>query len=120
MLCLINYQSSDEDGDKDKKIPKEDEIIKELKIVKRQNLITHCLVTAMILITLTWQLSEVSLILKIKQGLTNPFKTLCGGIKSFFLRRGQDRSSFKIPDLSYLELPGFEDDQDEDTDHEAS
>ncbi|KAK8360688.1 hypothetical protein V6Z12_A04G180500 [Gossypium hirsutum] len=41
----------------------EEEIVKELKAVKRQNTITHCLLSALIVVTLIWELSEVSLVL---------------------------------------------------------
>ncbi|KAI4343404.1 hypothetical protein L6164_010756 [Bauhinia variegata] len=52
-----------------------DEIVKELKKVKRQNFVTHCLLSAMIVLTLAWQLSEVSLIMKVKNGFSHPFRT---------------------------------------------
>ncbi|CAJ1851222.1 unnamed protein product [Sphenostylis stenocarpa] len=52
-----------------------DEIMKELKKVKRQNFVTHCLLSVMIVLTVTWQLSEVSLILQLKDGLSHPFKS---------------------------------------------
>ncbi|XWS69276.1 hypothetical protein CRYUN_Cryun04dG0165100 [Craigia yunnanensis] len=52
-----------------------EEIVKELKAVKRQNTITHCLLSVMIVVTVIWQLSEVSLFLKVKNGLSNPFRS---------------------------------------------
>ncbi|EEF47453.1 uncharacterized protein LOC8286781 [Ricinus communis] len=62
-----------------------EEIVKELKHVKRQNIVTHCLLSALIVITVAWQVSEVSLILKLKDGFTHPFKSfgsvLAGMIK---------------------------------------
>lgn len=60
--------------------PGQEEIIQELKQVKRQNFITHCLLSAMIVITVAWQLSEVSLILTLKEGLSNPLKFFGGMI----------------------------------------
>ncbi|KAG8383307.1 hypothetical protein BUALT_Bualt05G0171100 [Buddleja alternifolia] len=108
-----------------------EEIMKELKNVKRQNTITHCLVTAMIVLTLAWQLSEVSLILKIKDGLTNPFKSVGGILKGFLKKRTvinvQDAiknasgmqnqviepPELKIPEFPNLELPGFDTSEDE-------
>lgn len=74
-----------------------EEIIKELKNVKRQNTITHCLLTAMIVLTLTWQLSEVSLILKMKHGLSNPFKFIGGLITGFW------KSRHPHPQVSYVQ-----------------
>ncbi|XWS22783.1 hypothetical protein CRYUN_Cryun29cG0065900 [Craigia yunnanensis] len=52
-----------------------EEIVKELKTVKRQNTITHCLLSVMIVVTVIWQLSEVSLFLKVKKGLSHPFRS---------------------------------------------
>lgn len=50
-----------------------EEVLRELKNVKRQNRITHWLLSAMILITAFWQLSEVSVLLFMKQKLRHPF-----------------------------------------------
>ncbi|XVE74761.1 hypothetical protein DITRI_Ditri12bG0043900 [Diplodiscus trichospermus] len=52
-----------------------EEIVKELKAVKRQNTITHCLLSVMIVVITIWQLSEMSLFLKVKNGLSHPFRT---------------------------------------------
>ncbi|KAK4399598.1 UNVERIFIED_CONTAM: hypothetical protein Sradi_6763800 [Sesamum radiatum] len=112
-----------------------EEIMKELKEVKKQNLITHCLLTVMIVLTIAWQLSEVSLILKIKDGLSNPLRSVGGIIGGFFKGRRsvnvvQDvikqasemqkqvteptyLPGLKIPDLPHLELPGFNTSGDE-------
>ncbi|KAL7148847.1 hypothetical protein ABFS83_05G001100 [Erythranthe nasuta] len=99
----------------------EDEIMKELKNIKRQNSITHCLLTTLIVLTLAWQFSEVSLILKIKNGLSNPFKSVGGIIKGLWQTRSRmmkkasdlqkqvtEQASLKIPQL---ELPGVEHNQ---------
>ncbi|XP_021300858.1 uncharacterized protein LOC110429219, partial [Herrania umbratica] len=53
-----------------------EEIVKELRAVKRQNTITHSLLSVMIVVTLVWQLSEVSLFLKVKNGFSHPFRSL--------------------------------------------
>ncbi|XP_057949605.1 uncharacterized protein LOC131144770 [Malania oleifera] len=55
-----------------------EEIVKELKKVKRQNSITHWLLSTMLLLTFAWQLSEITLILKVKNGLSHPFKSFGG------------------------------------------
>lgn len=52
-----------------------EEIMKELRTLRRQNFVTHCLLSVMIALTVAWQVSEVSLILKVKDGLTHPFKS---------------------------------------------
>ncbi|KAK4423953.1 hypothetical protein Salat_1978200 [Sesamum alatum] len=113
-----------------------EEIVKELNKVKKQNLITHCLLTVMIVLTVAWQLSEVSLILKIKDGLSNPLRSVGGILGGFFKNRPsvnvvQDvikqasemqkhvteptyLPGLKIPDLPHLELPGFDTTDDDD------
>ncbi|KAK9113431.1 hypothetical protein Syun_020228 [Stephania yunnanensis] len=53
-----------------------EEIVKELRKLKRQNTITHCLLSVMIFVTVAWQLSEVSLILNVKHKLSHPFKSV--------------------------------------------
>ncbi|KAG9139590.1 hypothetical protein Leryth_016351 [Lithospermum erythrorhizon] len=52
------------------------EILKELREIKKQNKRTQWLLSTMIVLTLTWQLSEVSLLFKLREGITNPFKTI--------------------------------------------
>ncbi|RDY11835.1 hypothetical protein CR513_03414, partial [Mucuna pruriens] len=91
-----------------------DEIIKELKKVKRQNFVTHCLLSVMIVLTVAWQLSEVSLIFKVKDGLSHPFRSfgnmLKGMVKVPDLNNGQkgddkqhppEFPSLNIPDMSH-------------------
>ncbi|XP_075509771.1 uncharacterized protein LOC142546131 [Primulina tabacum] len=100
------------------------EIIKEVRNVKRQNLITHCLVSTMILLTAAWQISEVSLLLKVKNGLRNPFNFFGGIIKDLILKgarrevdgeqsSGQQKPAIKaplieLPDLPLLDLSIFD------------
>ncbi|XP_057509436.1 uncharacterized protein LOC130792038 isoform X1 [Actinidia eriantha] len=111
-----------------------EEIIRELRKVKRQNFITHCLLSAMIVLTVVWQVSEVSLVLKLKDGLRHPLKSfgsvLTGMLKAPIanLQNGEKQSAtkqiqtdgpslppFKIPELPHLELPLVSDsDTDED------
>ncbi|GKB72505.1 hypothetical protein Tco_0933917 [Tanacetum coccineum] len=52
---------------------KEDKIVKELKKLNRQSFITNCLLSAIMVLTVTWQISQVSIILKVKDGVTHPF-----------------------------------------------
>ncbi|KAL8532868.1 hypothetical protein ACS0TY_009175 [Phlomoides rotata] len=114
-----------------------EEIMKEVRNVKRQNSITHHLVVALIVITVAWQYSEVSLILKIKHGFSNPFKSLGGMLKGFLKGGGgQDvinaasdvhkhltqpsptylPGELKIPGLPTLDLPGFDTTGEDDDD----
>lgn len=69
-----------------------DEIMKELKKVKRQNFVTHCLLSVAIVLTVAWQLSEVSLILKVKEGINHPFRSFGNTLK--------DMVKDKIPDIN--------------------
>ncbi|CAI8598064.1 unnamed protein product [Vicia faba] len=62
-------------GDCKEKEKEDDELVKEVKSVKRQNFVTHCLLSVMIVLTVAWQLSEVSLIMKVKDGINHPFRS---------------------------------------------
>ncbi|KAI3836177.1 hypothetical protein MKX03_028156 [Papaver bracteatum] len=53
-----------------------EEIVKQLKKVQKQNTTTHRLLSVVILLTVAWQVSEVSLILTVKNKFTNLFKSL--------------------------------------------
>ncbi|TYI89315.1 hypothetical protein E1A91_D03G047000v1, partial [Gossypium mustelinum] len=53
-----------------------EELVKELKAIKKQNTITHYLLSAMIVVTLFWQVFEASLLLQLKNGFTHPFKSV--------------------------------------------
>ncbi|KAL3613158.1 hypothetical protein CASFOL_042993 [Castilleja foliolosa] len=96
----------------------EEIIIKELRHIKRQNTTTHWLVSAMIVFTLAWQLSEISLIMKIKNGFTNPLKSIGGAIGGFIKNRGQHVTNVQdmikeIPEVPNLGLPGFDDEHND-------
>ncbi|GJS91048.1 hypothetical protein Tco_0773684 [Tanacetum coccineum] len=60
-----------EDDDEDNK----HKIVKELKKLNRQSFITNCLLSAIMVLTVTWQISQVSIILKVKDGVTRPFRS---------------------------------------------
>ena len=81
-----------------------EEIVKELRAVRRQNFVTHCLLSVMIALTVAWQVSEVSLILKVKDGLTHPFKSfgsmLTGRVK-YPRADGQDTEKQQSEDQRY-------------------
>lgn len=53
-----------------------EEIIRELKKIQKQNCITHCLLSVMIALTVVWQVSEFTLVFKVKNGLCQPFKSI--------------------------------------------
>ncbi|KAL6190602.1 hypothetical protein ACLB2K_036996 [Fragaria x ananassa] len=68
-----------------------EEIVKELNNLKRQNTITHWLLSVMIVLTIAWQASEVTMLLKVKNGLSNPFSYV-GGLFSSLFSRGSDQN----------------------------
>ncbi|CAK9324870.1 unnamed protein product [Citrullus colocynthis] len=96
------------------RVKTEKEIVKELKEVKRQNFITHCLVSAMIILTVAWQISEVSLILKLRDGLSNPFKSLGRILKRKTTSAIQQQIEatelphLNMPALPHVNLPEFD------------
>ncbi|KAI3688618.1 hypothetical protein L2E82_46321 [Cichorium intybus] len=112
------------DNEANKTNIEEEKIVKELKKLKRQNLITHCLLSVMIVLTVAWQVSEVSIILKLKDGVNHPFRSI-GNIFKWMLippkandNEEETESSItnnliesarigdlKIPELPHIELP---------------
>lgn len=98
-----------------------EEIMRELKKVKGQNTVTHWLLSAMIALTVAWQFSEVSLILKVKDGLSHPFRSFGSAITAFFkgpAMKGRDDAdkdanqrqgeTMGNPPLKMPELPLFD------------
>lgn len=96
------------------RVKTEKEIVKELKEMKRQNFITHCLVSAMIILTVAWQISEVSFILKLRDGLSNPFKSLGRILKRKTTSAIQQQIEatelphLNMPALPHVNLPEFD------------
>lgn len=94
-----------------------DKIANELRNLKRQNFITHCLLSVMIALTVVWQLSEVKLILCLKDGLSHPFRSAGRMLMGFLWRsrnNGQDGEKrnlieppLKIPELPHMNLSEF-------------
>ncbi|KAK2969321.1 hypothetical protein RJ640_030862, partial [Escallonia rubra] len=112
---------------------KDEEIVKELRNVKRQNFITHCLLSVMIVLTVARHLSEVSLILKVKDGMSNPFRSFGNMVTGMLkgpnanIQEGEKQSStpsmpiessalpgFKFPELPRMQLPAFDVNNNED------
>ncbi|XP_024017620.1 uncharacterized protein LOC112090480 [Morus notabilis] len=85
-----------------------EEIVKEVKKIKKQNSVTHWLLSIMIVVTVAWQISEVSLILKLKEGVSegirNPFRYL-GGMLAGMLKRPQTGQREDEDKLSHIEAP---------------
>ncbi|MBA0707202.1 hypothetical protein Golax_019273 [Gossypium laxum] len=83
--CSLRYKDDGNDADKANTKSENgsgaggilvEELVKELKAIKKQNTITHCLLSAMIVVTLFWQVFEASLLLQLKNGFTHPFKSV--------------------------------------------
>ncbi|CAA2991376.1 Hypothetical predicted protein [Olea europaea subsp. europaea] len=97
-----------------------EDITKELKELKKQNFVTHCLLSALIVLTIAWQLSEVSLILKVKDGLSNPLRSIGRMFNGMFKSRkngivqeaakhvsAKEREIPEPTPLPGLRIPGF-------------
>ncbi|KAF8399979.1 hypothetical protein HHK36_015852 [Tetracentron sinense] len=93
-----------------------EEIVRELRKVKRQNSITHWLLSVMIILTAVWQLSEVSLILAVKNRVTDPFRSFGSMVKGMLKVCGVNErveakmkpsSSTKKPQIEAPSLPAF-------------
>lgn len=98
-----------------------EEIVRELRKVKRQNTVTHWLLSAMIVLTVAWQISEVSLIMKVREGLSHPLRSFGGAITEFLkgpAPKGHDdvdkdadqrqSETIGIPPLKMPEFPQFD------------
>lgn len=71
-----------------------EEIVKELRVIRRQNTVTHWLLSALIVITAVWQVSEVSLLLCLKDTVKHPFKAI-GGFIAGSLGRSNETDATK-------------------------
>ncbi|XP_028051266.1 uncharacterized protein LOC114255925 [Camellia sinensis] len=87
-----------------------EEIVRELREIKRQNFITHCLLSAMIVLTVAWQLSKIP-----KYSVKSFGSMLTGMLKGPVVndQNGEKKSSSKqqqvdgpsLPPLRIAELP---------------
>lgn len=66
--------------------------MEELRKVRRQNTITHVLLSVLIVVTAVWQFSEFSFILEIKNNVQHPFPAV-GGMIFRALGGNPDRTS---------------------------
>ncbi|XP_010905495.1 uncharacterized protein [Elaeis guineensis] len=83
-----------------------DEVVRELRRVKRQNLITHCLLFVMIIITAYWQFNEVSLLLTVKDKFSHPLRAVGDMIKGSFKGKGKKpHIEAHLPPIGVPEIP---------------
>lgn len=61
-----------------------EEIAKDMDKVKKQNKVTHILLSALIILTLTWQLSEYSMIFMLKDRISHPVRSITGMLNGMF------------------------------------
>jgi hypothetical protein len=91
-------EAVDDGGGKGSEAVDDEEIIKEVKKVKKQNFVTHCLLSAMIVLTVAWQLSQVSLVWKVKEGINHPFRSFGNMVKDTVKDVKEKVSDFKGKD----------------------
>ncbi|KAG0458377.1 hypothetical protein HPP92_023534 [Vanilla planifolia] len=89
-------------------------ITKELRSVKKQNRITHCLLAVMIVVTAAWQMSEVSLLLAAKDKLCHPLRAVGYAFKNAIKRRmkkleleGASLTPIGVPPVTGMDLPSL-------------
>lgn len=83
-----------------------DEVVRELRRVKRQNFVTHCLLSAMIIITAYWQFNEVSLLLTVKEKFSHPLKAVGDMIKGSFKDQfSKPQIEAHLPPIGAPEIP---------------
>ncbi|RZR90069.1 hypothetical protein BHM03_00017900 [Ensete ventricosum] len=80
-----------------------DEIARELRRVKKQNLITHCLLSVMLGITAVWQFNEVSLLLAVRDKLRHPLRTVGDVVKRCLNGNGK-RPQIEAPPLPSIPM----------------
>ncbi|KAL2903701.1 hypothetical protein RDABS01_002411 [Bienertia sinuspersici] len=93
-----------------------EDVAKQLKKVEKQNRTTHWLLSALIVLTIAWQVSEVSILLKLKDGFSHPLKSVGNMVAGMVKRRkrmeekadqssllakvnGSEDNSLKLPNM---------------------
>lgn len=98
--------SRNEERECEKREVEVDKIAKELRVLRWQNTITHCLLLATIGITTFWQLSEVSLLIKVRETFSHPLKAVGNMIQGTL--KGQDKKHLdEVPLLPHIDVPKF-------------
>ncbi|KAB5564835.1 hypothetical protein DKX38_004889 [Salix brachista] len=96
-----------------------EEIVKELRKLRRQNFVSQCLISAMIVLSVAWQASQVTLFFQFKNGLSHPFKSFGSMVTGVLKRCSTNRQDpenqqskevpaqvlpLRIPELPRIEL----------------
>lgn len=86
------------------------EMAKDLRRVKRQNFITHCLLSVIVVGIAVWQFNEVSFLLAVKEKFSNPLRAVGDAIKgSIKWRKKKKKQKLQIeggvPELARGDLP---------------
>lgn len=96
-----------------------EEIVKELRKLRRQNFVSQCLISAMIVLSVAWQASQLTLFFQFKNGLSRPFKSLGSMVTGVLKRCSTNRQDpenqqskevpanvlpLRIPELPHIDL----------------
>ncbi|CAL5067303.1 unnamed protein product [Urochloa decumbens] len=81
------------------------DIAKDLSKIKRQNMVTHLLLGAVIVLTAVWQVNEVSFLLWVQRKMSNPFKSLGDMVKDTLKLKGRKPVSIESSPLPPVGVP---------------
>lgn len=133
MFCTQQLEELQKDGNCDRssgELPEEQggsmaeeeedskgEILEEMEKMKKQNMFTQYLITALIGVTIIWQMSELSMFLILRSNVTNPCRAIYGAIhdsmkkiKKAQSNNGKNHNDEKMfcgvsPIIEQLEIP---------------
>ncbi|XP_068328011.1 uncharacterized protein [Pyrus communis] len=83
-----------------------EKIVREVNKVKKQNSITHWLLSIMIVLTVAWQASEATFLWKLNEGFRHPFRCI-GGMLTGNGKDSEERHRGESPSLPSLQIPEF-------------
>ncbi|KAM2745411.1 hypothetical protein PS2_021147 [Malus domestica] len=81
-----------------------EKIVREVNKVKKQNSITHWLLSIMIVLTVAWQVSEATFLWKLNEGFRHPFRCI-GGMLTGNGKDSEERHRSESPSLPSLQIP---------------
>ncbi|CAN6238215.1 unnamed protein product [Urochloa humidicola] len=90
-------------------------IARDLGKIKRQNVVTHLLLGAVIVLTAVWQVNEVSFLLWVQRKMSNPFKSLGDMLKASLKLKGRKPVAIEssplppvgVPEVGRADLPSL-------------
>ncbi|CAO2038712.1 unnamed protein product [Urochloa humidicola] len=78
---------------------------RDLGKIKRQNMVTHLLLGAVIILTAVWQVNEVSFLLWVQKKMSNPFKSLGDMVKASLKLKGRKPVTIESSQLPPVGVP---------------